>query len=69
MTTGERNLIHWQYHMAGHFVTALFECFTKADTENLNLLIKAYPEEVGAFLRYRHEPGYWEKLKIEYNGR
>lgn len=63
LSEGERRLVDWQYGRSGHFVTLLFDAMAKADSQNLALLSKAYPDEVKAYERFTREEGYWPKIR------
>lgn len=66
LNNGEINLIHWQKHGSGSFITKLFEAMRSADDTNLGRLGKGFPEEVEAFNRYRKEGGYWDDLQSRF---
>lgn len=61
---GERSLIDWQYRsdMMGHFETALWKAISHADTGNLDLLAKGFPEHVEAYRNYTQVGGWWQSL-------
>lgn len=59
---GERSLYDWQFRNHGSFFMALWEAISKADTENLNSLSKAFPKHVAAYKRYIGEDGYWSGI-------
>ena len=63
LSLGERHLFDWYYKVAGGFFGSLFDLMSHADSENLQKLSKAFPEEVEAFMNYRNVPGYFEALQ------
>ncbi len=63
ITRGEQHLYDWQYGTAGHFITHLMECISRADRTNTKLLKLSYPEHVEAYDKYHNEAGYWTDLK------
>lgn len=63
LTRGEMFLLEWQHSLAGGFYDALAHAITRADGGNLEKLGMGFPEEVGAFKRFRGKPGYWEAVK------
>lgn len=58
----ERALVAWQYRFCGDFKQALWEVIGRADDDNLELLRKGFPVEVGAFIRFSRERGYWRAV-------
>ena len=67
MTEGEAELYMWQFQgMLGHFKTALWAAIQHADTGNLELLRKAFPEQVDAYIKFSREHGYWDRIKSEF---
>ena len=66
MTDAERKLCDWQYERSGSFYKHLFEAIKSADSENLDKMELAFPEEVRAFCRYATVAGYWQKMNHEY---
>lgn len=64
MNIGEKHLYDWQYGRAGHFITHLMECISRADRKNTAKLKLAFPEEVEAYEKYSNEDGYWSDLKL-----
>jgi len=58
----------WQYHkrcgwMLGDFWSRQMEAMAYADDENLELLARAFPEEVGGLRRFRSESGWWDEVE------
>lgn len=47
---GEKSLVKWQVRMNGDFFTALWDAISRADGKNLELLAKAYPQHVQAYI-------------------
>lgn len=64
--SGEVKLCEFQLGMTGSFFKSLFNAMFIADSQNLNKLAKAFPEEAEAVKRFMSEPGYWENLKDRY---
>jgi hypothetical protein len=60
----ELRLMDWQRGRAGSFVNALFECMCTADEANLTRMGEGFPEEVRVFKKFRHQPGYYESLRL-----
>ena len=56
----EQAIVKWQFGLYGHFYTALFNSIKMADEHNLAKLAKAYPIEVGGFIKFKEQEGWWE---------
>jgi hypothetical protein len=65
MNQGEKHLVDWQHKMSGSFFTKLFDCMASADSENLDRMRLAFPEEADALYRFKNEDGYWEALEAQ----
>lgn len=60
LTIGEVELIQVQYDGSiGSFKRSLWKAIMGADSNNLDRLAKAYPEQISAYRRYTGEDGYW----------
>jgi len=68
LTPGERSLYEWQFKMSGGFFTSLWDAISRADSQNLYHLEKAFPSHLKAWGRYQGESGWWEEL-VERVGR
>lgn len=66
LNEGEIHLCEWKHDMSGHFFTKLFDCMSSADQGNLFRLGLAFPDEVRAFMRFKTEEGYWQKVDAEF---
>jgi len=62
---GEKFIVDWQYRLGGDFTMALSHTIMLADSENLDKIALAFPEEVIAFKRFSHEAGWWQKLEAK----
>jgi hypothetical protein len=61
LTTGEAELVHWQYGTSlGHFKDALWDAIKHADLGNLTRLAQGFPEQVTAYQQFIGVSGYWE---------
>lgn len=69
MNRGERKFCEWKHNKSDSFYNALFETIFKADSININRLAEGFPEEVWAVKKYKAEPGYWSKLKKEWEAK
>ena len=67
MNRGEERLIEFHYGYASGFTKALFILIGKSDDSNHELLAKGFPEEIAAYIRFKTEDGYWQKLIAEFN--
>lgn len=63
LTKSEEFIVKWQYHLLGHFKTALIEAISLADECNLEKLRLGFPEEVEGFLSYSQIGGWWQKVQ------
>ena len=60
LNIGELELIQTQYNGdLGSFKKALWVAIMHADLANLARLEQGFPEQVIAFRKFGHEPGYW----------
>ena len=66
INNGELHLLDWYTGRAGGFIDSLFEAICRADKSNLLNLATGFPEEVEAFRKFRHQPGYLEELEKRY---
>lgn len=62
LTVGEQSLYEWQFRTTGGFFSALWDAISRADSQNLYHLEKAYPSHVEAYNKFRGESGWWEDL-------
>jgi len=46
----DKHLVKWQYRMLGDFETSLMKTIALADEDNLDLLKRAFPFQVEAYL-------------------
>lgn len=60
---GQQWLVQWEYGMASHFVTALFELLARCDASHLEKMRLAFPEAAEAMDRFKHQAGYWPALE------
>lgn len=68
LSEGAIKLLEWQYAAAGlssTFNTALFQLIGVAGGDNLDKLVKAFPEEVQAYRCFSTVPGYWKRIQEE----
>jgi len=63
LTKGEKDLFFWQFNKAGSFKSKLFDLLCVADSYNMELLNKSFPEHVKAYKNYINVEGYWNNLK------
>jgi len=61
LTIGEKFIVDWQFHLTGDFCTALAAAIRNADSENLHLLSRAFPEEVAAYRCFSGNAGWWDR--------
>ena len=59
----ELAVLRWQYSDEGGFKSALWTAITRADTQNLALLKKGFPDEVGGYLKYSHVSGWFDDVR------
>jgi hypothetical protein len=62
---GMRDLIMYKYGLCSGFTNALFKCISRADSENLKLLARAYPLHVEAYKEYNGTNA-WVEAKKDY---
>ena len=63
VTPAEGELISWQYKLSmGGFKEALWDAIRQADGSNQDALYLAFPEQIVAYRRFSHEPGYWQDV-------
>jgi hypothetical protein len=67
LTNGEYEFCMHKKGMSGSFMESLIQTMYKADTENLHLLKKGYPELAEVVIRYRSEKGYWKDVVRRWN--
>lgn len=62
---GERFVIAWQYGLLakGDFHWNLAQAMVTGDDWKIQRLARGFPVCIGAFLRYRHQDGYWPRLE------
>ncbi len=64
----EYAVVTWQYRLCGGFRAALWEAIARADEGNLARLARGFPAEVGGYLRYTRERGWWESVMAKAKG-
>lgn len=60
---GEFHLVLWQYGVMSGFYRDLWSAIAQADTDNMTRLSLGFPLDVGAYMRFANEPGYWDSVK------
>ena len=68
ITEGEKSLFRWQYRQTGGFEGSLWDAIKQADSGNLALLRKAFPEHVQAYQNFANQSGYWAALRDRIDG-
>jgi hypothetical protein len=58
-------IFKWQYRMLGGFKQALIRAIMLADDINLSKLERGFPTEVGGFIKYSTEEGWWRKVQAK----
>lgn len=66
-TLAESFALAWQRGQLGGFSAALMDAIVRADISNLERLRLGFPVEVGAFLFYSRQDGWWEQLEARAN--
>jgi len=67
LNNGEIDLYNWQYNKLGGFMTKIFDAMAVADTTNLNMIGKGFPEQVQAYKNYGNLKGYWSQVQLNIN--
>lgn len=62
LTRAELALVRWQFNNQSGFEAALWTAIHRADSSNLELLARGYPEEVEAYTKYMSVSGYWQEV-------
>lgn len=57
----------WQEGSFGSFFNALFKAISLADSTNIEKLFTAFPDEVEAVYRWRHEPAFADRVRAKFN--
>jgi len=63
LSISELFVLEWQQEVLGTFKQCLAELICRADSKNLALLNKSFPDEVTGIQRFRSESGWWEKVQ------
>lgn len=63
MNREEQFVYDWQYRRLGGFKTALINVIKLADQGNRELLRRGFPDEVGAYEKFAHTPGWWDEVE------
>lgn len=67
MNNGEQKFCEFKIGFTGSFFSNLIKTEMIADTTNMELLSRGFPELTEAIRRYQNEDGYWQKLCEEWN--
>ena len=59
----EQAVVKWQFGLYAHFYTALFDAIKRADDNNLFRLELGFPNEVGGFLKFNRQEGWWQGVE------
>lgn len=62
LTKEEMAVYMWQYVGDRGFTKALWQAIEVADSGNLERLRLGFPTEVGGFIRYKSERGWWANV-------
>ena len=65
LTKEERFIFDWQYRRLGDFKAALINAIKVADQGNRELLRRGFPDEVGAYEKFAHTPGWWDEVEAK----
>ena len=65
----EKELYYCLNGSGGGFLTKLMAAAMHADGKNQAKLAKGFPEFIEAIQRYQNEPGYWERVQKEMEGK
>ena len=65
LTKEERFIFDWQYRRLGDFKSALVNAIKTADKGNRELLRRGFPDEVGAYEKFAHTPGWWDEVEAK----
>lgn len=68
ITEGERSLYRYKFEATGSFEKSFWSMMMAADSTNLALIAKGFPEHAEAMRRYANESGYWQALVKRING-
>lgn len=66
VTPEEKKFIEYKIGLSGSFMTALYEAYFRADSQNRQKLQTAFPELEVAY-HYSNTPNYWIDLLDRYN--